>query len=587
MAEETQKQTQSETQRGANPYANTNGVNGNATNGNGANGNGESPAPDATPATTDEKDDGMTQKQAVRKRATVLIGVAILALVGLIYGVNYFLWSRTHVSTDDAYITGNLVNVSPVIGGTLAELTVGDGDHVKKGQLLARIDDAGPKSAFAQAQAAYENAVTQVAQAESNYTYQKAATEAAIARANSALQTNQQKTRAAQAQIGLTAGTTRSQVAQAQSQIRAAQASAAQVTAQIKTAEAALQGSRQAVETADRGVRALEARLSSSQADLNRVSRDEERYRDLLAKEAVTQQQYESVAAQLAAAKSALRALQQQINQSKSQAAQARSSVAQAQANVAAARDAATAAREQIGVAEAGLNLARANQGQVGVQSANAAATETGNAQAEADIATANAGKTQNELRRQQIQTAKAAVRQAEAALKNAKVTLGDTSIYASTDGIVVRKTVNQGVSLSPGQTILTITQGEGVYVTANFKETQVANVRVGQPVEIRVDAFPGKKFAGVVGSINEATGATTSLLPPDNATGNFTKVVQRLPIKIALVPGGAGQATADDLNLLRQGISAVATVDTADRTSRPERVPKDYDKGGAAVARN
>jgi len=577
MAEETRQSVQPvEAQRGANLYANSNGA---QTNGSGA------PAPPQTPKPLDGNN-ASAQKQALRKRLPVLLVVGILAIVGLIYGVNYFLWSRTHVSTDDAYVTGNLVNVSPIIGGTLAQLTVGEGDHVKKGQLLARIDDAGPRAALAQAQAAYENAVSQVAQAESSYAYQKAATEAAIARANSALQTNQEKTRAAQAQVALASGTTRSQIAQAQSQVRASQAQAVQVTSQIKTAEAALTGARQGVETAERGVRALEARLSSAQADLNRANRDEERYRNLLAKEAVTQQQYDVVAAQQASSQSALRALQQQINQSRSQAAQARANVAQAEANANAAREAASAAREQVGVAQAGFNLARANEAQVGVQNANAAATASGNAQAEADIATANAGKTQNELRRQQIETARAAVRQAEAVLKNVNVTLRDTNIYASTDGIVVRKTVNQGVSLAQGQTILTMTQGEKVFVTANFKETQVANVRIGQPVEIQVDAFPGKRFAGVVGSINEVTGATTSLLPPDNATGNFTKVVQRIPIKIALTPA-EGKISQEDLNLLRQGMSAIVTIDTQDRTSRPERVPKDYDKGAPIMASN
>ena len=104
---------------------------------------------------------------------------------------------------------------------------------------------------------------------------------------------------------------------------------------------------------------------------------------------------------------------------------------------------------------------------------------------------------------------------QAEAAVKSAQVSENDTSIFAPTDGTVVRKTANVGASLSAGQTILTLTQGQGVYITANFKETQVGNVRVGQPVEIRVDSFPGKVFKGVVGSLNQATGATTSLVAP------------------------------------------------------------------------
>ena len=133
-----------------------------------------------------------------------------------------------------------------------------------------------------------------------------------------------------------------------------------------------------------------------------------------------------------------------------------------------------------------------------------------------------------------QIETYRAQAQQAQAALANAQITLSDTDIYAPNDGIVVKKTANVGASLSPGQTIFTMTQGDYVWVEANFKETQLKDVGPAD-AELEVDAFPGKMFKGRVRSINEATGAATSLLPPDNATGNFTKVVQRIPVRIEL----------------------------------------------------
>jgi membrane fusion protein (multidrug efflux system) len=433
-----------------------------------------------------------------------------------------------------------------------------------------------------QAEAAYRAALTQVPQARSNYLYQKQATDAAIAKAQSALQTQEARTRAANQQLTLAARTTQSQVAQASSQVHAAQAQADQAAAQVKTAQAAVVGNRQGVQTAERAVRILEARVQSAQADLDRASKDEARYRGLLVKEAVTQQQYDAVEAQLASAQSALRALQGQIAQAHSQVDQAQATVAQSEAQLAATQEAARAAQQQVGVAQAGLTLARANQIQVPVQEANLAATATQNSQAQADIAAAEAGRTQEAARREQIATTLANLKQAEAALQNARITEQDTYIYAPTDGTVVRKSVNVGASLSTGQTVLTITQGDGVYVTANFKETQIGDVRVGQPVEIDVDALPGKVFKGVVGAINEATGATTSLLPPDNATGNFTKVVQRIPVKIALVPGDSSkrEATPEDITLLRQGMSVTATIDITDTKPHPERVPQGYDKG-------
>jgi Cation efflux system protein CusB domain 1 len=128
-----------------------------------------------------------------------------------------------------------------------------------------------------------------------------------------------------------------------------------------------------------------------------------------------------------------------------------------------------------------------------------------------------------------------------------------------------------------PGQTILTLTEGDYVWVTANYKETQLRNTHPGQPAEVEVDAVPGKAFLGWVRSINEATGAATSLLPPENATGNFVKVVQRIPVRIELDPAGDDEdrkyARLSDIRTLRQGMSVSATIDTS---RRPRRIRAD-----------
>jgi membrane fusion protein (multidrug efflux system) len=119
-----------------------------------------------------------------------------------------------------------------------------------------------------------------------------------------------------------------------------------------------------------------------------------------------------------------------------------------------------------------------------------------------------------------------------------------------------VKHAANVGTAISPGQTVVTITRGSQVWVMANFKETQLTSVRDGQPAEIEVDAFPGRVFKGKVGSILHATGSATTLLPPDNSTGNFTKVVQRVPVKIWL-------SSTSDASLLRQGMSVQASIQT------------------------
>jgi membrane fusion protein (multidrug efflux system) len=170
-------------------------------------------------------------------------------------------------------------------------------------------------------------------------------------------------------------------------------------------------------------------------------------------------------------------------------------------------------------------------------------------------------------MRGQALTTTKVQALQAAAAMRAAKVTLDDTYISAPTDGTVVRKGVNIGDALTPGQTIVTMTKGNYVWIQANFKETQLAGVRQGEDAEVDIDAFPNIKFKAQVQSVNEASGNSMALLPADNATGNFTKVVQRIPVKLILKPSQeAGWAKQEDLNRLAQGMSVVATIDTGSK---------------------
>ena len=136
-----------------------------------------------------------------------------------------------------------------------------------------------------------------------------------------------------------------------------------------------------------------------------------------------------------------------------------------------------------------------------------------------------------------------------------AALDLSYTKIFAPHDGVVSKKTINVGQMIAAGQAIVQLVTPH-TWVTANFKETQVGKMRVGQPAEFTVDAFPGIEIAGEVESFSGATGARFTLLPPDNATGNFTKVVQRVPVRIRVHDAPAGIA-------LRPGMSVDLTVDT------------------------
>jgi len=154
-------------------------------------------------------------------------------------------------------------------------------------------------------------------------------------------------------------------------------------------------------------------------------------------------------------------------------------------------------------------------------------------------------------------------VEQAEAALDAAKLDLSYTQIHAPMAGIITRKNVHVGNRIQPGEPLLAIVPVDRLYVTANFKETQLTDVRVGQPVEIEADIYPGYIYKGHVDSISVGTGAAFALLPPENATGNWVKVVQRVPVKVVL-----NQPTPAD-KPLRMGLSVEVSVDISD-TSGP-----------------
>jgi membrane fusion protein, multidrug efflux system len=151
-------------------------------------------------------------------------------------------------------------------------------------------------------------------------------------------------------------------------------------------------------------------------------------------------------------------------------------------------------------------------------------------------------------------------VEQAEAILQAAKLDLSYTEVRSPIEGIITRKNVHVGNRIQPGEPLMAIVPVERLYVTANFKETQLTDVRVGQPVELRADIYPGFVYHGHVDSISVGTGAAFALLPPENATGNWVKVVQRVPVKVVL-----NDKPPPD-KLLRMGLSVEVTVDISDK---------------------
>jgi membrane fusion protein (multidrug efflux system) len=194
-------------------------------------------------------------------------------------------------------------------------------------------------------------------------------------------------------------------------------------------------------------------------------------------------------------------------------------------------------------------------------------------AQAEFDAASANlqAARKQAAAAGSQVSASGAAVRSADARLQAAQAAVDDAKlqlsyalITAPVNGVIAKRTAEAGALVQPGQSLMSIVPDSDVWVTANLKETQLANVRVGDPVEFKVDAYPGRKFEGKVESLSPATGARFSLLPPDNATGNFTKVVQRVPVKIAV------DQSTDPAHPLRPGMSVDVDIATGRQKASP-----------------
>ena len=375
-----------------------------------------------------------------RLRMFLIIGVVILLVAG------FFLWRyfNSYESTDDAQIDGHLNPVSARVTGHVEKLLVADNQYVQAGQPLVQIDPRDYEVLVARAKADYDDAVATA--------------------------------KAAGVNIPITSTSTSSQLTSAD--------------AELAGAQAALSGARQQYDAAN-------AQLAQADANNVKAQNDLARYKQLVSKQEISQQQYDQAYA----------------------AAQAGA------AGVDAARANAAAAQQQIKAAQSRV------------------------AQAEANVRSARTGPEQVVAIRSRAQSAEAIVEAKKAALDQAQLNLQYTSIVSPVNGVVTNRTVEAGQNVQPGQELMRIINLDDIWVTANFKETQLRNMRTGQQVTIRVDTT-GKDYKGHMQSISGASGSITSLLPPENATGNFVKVVQRIPVKITFDQGETRE------HVLRPGMS-------------------------------
>ena len=248
----------------------------------------------------------------------------------------------------------------------------------------------------------------------------------------------------------------------------------------LRSADSDVLGAQASVAQAEKQLQAARARVVEAEANAVKAEADLERYKLLVAKDVISKQQYDAAVAAAAANNAA---------------------VADAHASEQAAEDAVRVAHERVNQSQASLKFAQTGPQQVAAQDARA-------------------------------RQAEAQVEEAQAQLDQAKLNLSYCKIVAPVAGIITRKSVEINQNVTPGQNLLTLVSLEDIWVTANFKETQLRHMQAGQTVEIAVDAT-GKKYHGRVTQIGGATGSVLSLFPPENATGNYVKVVQRVPVRI------------------------------------------------------
>ena len=274
---------------------------------------------------------------------------------------------------------------------------------------------------------------------------------------------------------------------------------------------------------------------------------------DPRAKQAQAQAALQYAQSNIGTLQSTARAVQQNAQATVSSSASLRANIESAQARLAQAQADYTrsqnlfkegaATRSQLDASQASLDVARA-----GVTSANS--------QYQSSTVQSGGAFTQAIAQGRQVGTAEALVRQRQAELDLANTSLSYTQITSPANGNVSKKAVDPGQYITVGTPIASVVDKDDMWLTANFKETQLENMRLGQEVEIELDAYPGVKMKGKVESFGSATGARFSLLPADNATGNFVKVTQRIPVRIAIT-----EYPKDKVEILVPGLSAYVKV--------------------------
>ena len=514
------------------------------------------PKPHHPVAPEEVKEKGRTKTIA---RAVLIVGLLVVA----VFGYRRFSWSSAHEVTDNAQVASDVVAVAPVVSGIVAEVQAEDNQAVHKGDLLVQLDPTRFEAAVAQAKANLDAALANARAAGIDVEVSRDTATAAQLSSQGAVE---------EGTAGI--GVSEAGVKGAEAALKSAQANASASEIDVQSSrsehESAVQGvaialsrlraAKSILSAANAAVATAQASLRQAESQHDYALKEANRRRQLWQGGAVSQSQVEQAETAEQAAAAALDSARSQLELAKANAAQRAAEVDAAQSQAEAAQVAVRQSNLKIAAAQQRSQAVRAAVGAAAssyqstlasVQAARARATKT-----TGDVANSRAASAKVKRQVVAVDQAQARVEQARAMLKLAEVDLAHTRIVAPCDGRVTKRVAEVGANAQSGAVLLYLVPDDSLFVVANFKETQVSSLREGDPVDIEIDARPGKPLRGVVDSLAAATGSTFALLPPDNSTGNFVKVVQRVPVKIRF------ENMAEAREVARVGMSALVTVE-------------------------
>jgi membrane fusion protein (multidrug efflux system) len=405
-------------------------------------------------------------RQSTSKRWFVLLPLMVLAVgVGGFFGVRWWLYSLSHVATDDARVKGTLITISSQVPGRLLAMPVEQGQRLKKGDLIARIQPDEYQAEVALREAALEAVHSQLDNAETDLKLARTLTEGHIERSDAVL------------------AASRSQLSEAE---KAAVLEAQRTQASVREKEAAVEEAK--------------AQLSGAKANLEQATADLDRAKQLFQDGIIAAEQRDRAMATYDQALARYQSAQETLNKYL-----ALVQLAQAEGRrVQLLLDNVRTQRRKVRESEALKTLAVAEWQRVRMKEA-------------------------------MVKNLHAKVKEAEAQLELARLRLTETTITSPVDGVVSQTIADPGERVQPGQPIAIVNDPQDVWVEANIEETHIRDVRIGQPVEIEVDAYPRRTFQGHVWQIGAATRSEFAIIPAGSASAHFIKVTQRIPVKISV----------------------------------------------------